>query len=178
MQRRDIQERNNLDGDCATDCLKAWCCACCDLWVMPVEWSSSFLTRHFQDPTRQRGCLSCSQLSSYGRNCSANREGADDCFCNGDRSASSHLIIPWELPVTERWMLSSSVWAVLLTFQLCRIMELSCGVSNGVGTLPCTFLFERWIPKCTWSLLRSNVFYSLSVAFKNYLCVPSSWHLY
>jgi len=31
IQRHDIKEKYNLDGDCATDCLKAWCCGCCDL---------------------------------------------------------------------------------------------------------------------------------------------------
>ncbi|RDW67021.1 hypothetical protein BP5796_09770 [Coleophoma crateriformis] len=31
LQRRDIQERNSLEGDFVTDCLKVWCCACCDL---------------------------------------------------------------------------------------------------------------------------------------------------
>jgi len=31
IQRHEIKERNNLDGDIATDCFKAWCCNCCDL---------------------------------------------------------------------------------------------------------------------------------------------------
>lgn len=31
LQRHDIKTKYNLDGDFATDCLKAWCCGCCDL---------------------------------------------------------------------------------------------------------------------------------------------------
>ncbi|RFU25880.1 hypothetical protein B7463_g10459, partial [Scytalidium lignicola] len=31
LQRHDIKERFNLDGDFPVDCLKACCCGCCDL---------------------------------------------------------------------------------------------------------------------------------------------------
>ncbi|KAH8805789.1 PLAC8 family-domain-containing protein [Xylogone sp. PMI_703] len=31
LQRHDINERFNLEGDFPVDCLKAWCCGCCEL---------------------------------------------------------------------------------------------------------------------------------------------------
>jgi len=31
LQRHDIKEKYNLGGDFAVDCLKIWCCSCCDL---------------------------------------------------------------------------------------------------------------------------------------------------
>jgi len=31
MQRHDIRSRHNLQGDCAGDCLRGWCCPWCDL---------------------------------------------------------------------------------------------------------------------------------------------------
>jgi len=31
LQRHDIRSRNNLEGDCAGDCLRGWCCPWCDL---------------------------------------------------------------------------------------------------------------------------------------------------
>jgi hypothetical protein len=45
MQRHDLKEKYNLDGDCVTDCLKAWCCGCCDLYVTtPLHWAFNPLT--------------------------------------------------------------------------------------------------------------------------------------
>jgi hypothetical protein len=31
LQRHDIRDKYHLKGEGAMDCLKAWCCACCDL---------------------------------------------------------------------------------------------------------------------------------------------------
>jgi len=31
LQRHDVRTKNHLEGDCVTDCLRAWCCPCCDL---------------------------------------------------------------------------------------------------------------------------------------------------
>jgi len=31
LQRADIRKKYNLQGDCVTDFLTSWCCACCSL---------------------------------------------------------------------------------------------------------------------------------------------------
>lgn len=80
MQRHDLKEKYNLDGDCATDCLKAWCCGCCDLYVTTLFTLGLQSTNWQQDPTRQGSGLPHSQLHPYGRGKSASREGEYDCW--------------------------------------------------------------------------------------------------
>jgi len=57
LQRHEIRTRNNLDGEIVTDCLRAWCCSCCDLVQQDKEAAYHALAQSEmvvnQQPTKQ-----------------------------------------------------------------------------------------------------------------------------
>ncbi|KAI9745517.1 MAG: hypothetical protein M1818_001051 [Claussenomyces sp. TS43310] len=56
MQRHDIREKGNLEGDIVTDCLLACCCSCCDL--IQQEKEAQYLAVPQQPMANQPGLKS------------------------------------------------------------------------------------------------------------------------
>jgi len=52
LQKHDIKEKFNLDGDFATDCLKSWCCACCD--IIQQDKEAEYQLANAQMPLQQQ----------------------------------------------------------------------------------------------------------------------------
>lgn len=55
IQRREIQDRWNLQGDFVTDCLKVWCCGCCDVIQQDKEVAHRLLEEGGESSGAERG---------------------------------------------------------------------------------------------------------------------------